>query len=793
MNPSEKRTFVLLRHGISITCLTLLMVCCGIVLPVYGVSGPTPIGIGDKITPSNEQNPTVEDRYITIDFNDVDIQIFIKFISELTGKNFIVDRTVKGTVTVISPTKISVQEAYRVFESVLEVNGFTTVPAGAAIKIMPSVRARSQNVHTLNTNRFSEPEDTIVTQIVTLDYTTPTEMKKVLAPLVSKTSVVIAHTQSGMLIITDTLSNIQKLLRIIDVLDVEFATHTMEIFPLEYAGAAKIAKSISSLFQKRAAPQKGGAAREAVKIVPYERTNSLIVMGSASEIAKVERLVLLLDTEMRQEEGNIRVVYLQHANAKELATVLTALSSKAPAEKDKGKSPAISKNVSIMADEETNSLIISASRNEFRVLEQVVQKLDIPRRMVYLEALIMEVDADAGFSVGVKWIGGGVFSDGTGQMATSWVGNPDGWNGDFGIDDEGVLKAASGFSLGVLKQGIQIGGMTFPDITALLKAVQTSDSINIIATPQILTTDNKKAEINVGENVPYITSQNTTDARQDYTSYEYKDVSTKLSITPQINQADTLRLEIATEVIKLKGSRTGEISLTPTTYKRTAETTVIVKDSETVVIGGIIGHDITESEWQIPLLGDIPLLGWLFKTHSTSSRKTNMFIFITPHIIKNPADLTHVTLMKEDELDDVIPAVTAELNKKSDPKWAVSLCEKGEERLLESNYYDAETFFHKALDVDPLNVRAMINLGNIRNIEGSCSGATEYYLQALHSSYSTNISKNHPLNSVAGATQQLCAEIARQKTLQEMKKLSIDDLQVLPRNSGEYPDAGSGF
>ncbi len=676
-------------------------------------------------------------RFITIDFDNVDIRLFIKYISELTGKNFVVDKTVQGNVTIVSPTKISEEEAYKVFESVLEVHGFTTVKAGAVIKILPSARARSQNVEMLQMGLSSEPEDKVVTQLVPLKYSSPNELKKVLTPLVSKSSVLIAHTPSGMLIITETLSNIQKLLGIIAVLDVESREDEVAVIPLQNASSTTLAKILGTIFQKTSAAKKGAASgvRRSVKVVPYERVNALVVLAASGEIDRVKTLIALLDTQVQRGEGNIHVFYLQNATAAELAKVLNALPETQAVEKGKGKgkAPAISKNVKVMADEETNSLIITASREEYAVLEDVIKKLDIPRRMVYLEALIMEVDVEETFNVGVRWVAGGTFDDGTGRMITGFGSNSDFsllGDGGGGEDTAGTIPGfAPGFSLGVLKQGIQIGGITFPNIAAILQAYETDDAINIISTPQILTTDNKKAEISVGENVPYITSQNTTNAGgaigQDYTQYEYRDVSTKLTITPHINQADTLRLEIATEVIKLKGNDPD--TFTPTTFKRTAETTVIVKDGDTIVIGGIIGHDATEIESKIPLLGDIPLLGWLFKSRNTVSQKTNMFIFVTPRIIKNPADIAAVTLEKEDDMGSVLPAVEKELHKEKNMEHAVKLTITGYEELMADNVQEAKTYFLKALDINPENAFALMNMGVVYEREGNPEEALKMY------------------------------------------------------------------
>ena len=523
------------------------------IVPAYGVEETDEV-----VQPAGE---STDQRFITIDFDNVDIRMFIKYISELTGKNFVVDKSVQGNVTIVSPTKISEDEAYRVFESVLNVHGYTTVTSGPIIKILPSAEARSQNIDTQVSGESADPEDRVVTQLIPLKYSSPEEMKKILTPLVSKTSVMIAHTQSGILIITETLSNMQRLLAIIEAIDVEYFKEDMAVIPLQHATSDAIAKVIGSIYQQ-AAGRKDLPSATSVKVVPYERINSLVVVASSTDIERIRGLVAMLDTQVERGEGNIHVFYLQNASALELIKVLNVLPEAKAAGGGKDEAaiqmPAISKDVKITADAETNSLIITASKEEYGVIEDVIRKLDIPRRMVYLEALIMEVDTAKSFEVGVQWITGGVFDDGTGRLVTGFSGNTDPpFNLIGGINDADP-DLATGFTLGVLKQGIQIGGVTFPNIAAVLRAFKNDSAIDIISTPQILTTDNKKAEISVGENIPYITSQNTSSTTgQDYTQYEYKDVSTKLTITPHINQADTLRLEIQTEVIKLKAGSYG--------------------------------------------------------------------------------------------------------------------------------------------------------------------------------------------------------------------------------------------
>lgn len=712
--------------------------------------------------------PAQGGRFITIDFDNVDIHLFIKYISELTGRNFVVDKVVQGNVTIISPTKISVDDAYRVFESVLEVHGFTTVEAGSVTKILPSARARSQNVEMLQAGVPTSPDDKVVTQLVRLKFTSPEEIQKVLTPLVSQTSVIISHAPSGMLIITETKSNIQKLLRIIETLDVESREDEVAVIPLQNASATSLAKIFATIYQGTAAaagprkPAEGARLRESIQVVPYERANALIILANASDMGRIRNLIAMLDTEVQRSEGNIHVYYLQHANAAEMVKVLNVLPEKQPQgdEAGAGKPAAISKNVQMMADEETNSLVIVASKDEYLVLEDVIKKLDIPRRMVYLEALIMEVDADKTLDLGVEWAAAGKFSDDTGILATGFSG-AEGFNLISGLNSEDPSLPA-GYSFGILKQGIRIGDVVFPNIAAVLRAVKTNSDVNIIATPQILTMDNKKAEISVGENLPFITSQNTTASEQDYTQYEYRDVATKLTITPHINQANTLRLEIETEVVRLKADSAED---KPSTFKRTATTTVLLNDTDSIVIGGIIGQDASQSEWKVPLLGDIPVLGWLFKTHSSTNRKTNMFIFITPRIIRNPTDAVSVTMAKEVEMEKLTPVALKTEDAQDRKITSMKLTEKGFERLQAGDLANAKDLFRKAIDEDPGNPFAAMDLGVVYEREGAKEPAIELYRQVIASG--TTAVAN--MSSDPGRTGVPLVQIARENIERLMK------------------------
>lgn len=609
-------------------------------------------------------------RYVTIDFDNVDIQMFIKFISELTGKNFIFDERVKGKVTVVSPRKIAVGEVYKVFESVLEVNGFSTVPSGDVIKIVPSQVAKEKSLATRAIPDGVTPsEDRMVTQIVSLEHASPDEMKRVLDPLVSRSSIILSYPPTGMLVITDVLSNIKRLQEIIDTLDVEGAGETISYVPLKYASAADTLKSLISVFHQ----QKGTLAP--VKIVADERTNAVIVAATENDTIRVKELIGLMDREIPKGTGMIRVYYLQNARAEETAKVLTTIPQQAKL--PDGRPAAVSKSVQIVADKATNSLIITADTADYQIIEDVIRKLDIARSMVYLEALIMEVNASKNFKLGVEWMGamklsesytgigsgsgeGGTFPISSGLLTPSTTGTTTGTSTGTVTS---LPSLASGLTLGVIGQAIRVatvGGadITFPNLAAFINAYQADTDVRILATPQLLTLDNEEAEMTVGKNVPYVTRQDTTTTSTiNYSSYEYKDVGITLKVTPQINKEGFVRLKLDQTVTKLDTQTqdvgTGQKILAPTTLKRTAKTTVTVRSGDTVVIGGLIEDSTSEGIYKVPLLGDIPLLGWLFKFRTTVGDKTNLFIFITPRIIQKPEDATDIHRDKKDYMQSL--------------------------------------------------------------------------------------------------------------------------------------------
>ncbi len=594
-----------------------------------------------------------DERYVTIDFDNVDIVIFIKFISELTGKNFVIDKAVRGKVTIISPTKISVKEAYKVFESVLEVHGFTTVPAGNIIKIVPALKARSKDIETRLREEAITPEDKVVTQLIPLEYANPDELKKLFAPLISKSSVIVSYPPTRMLIITDVLSNIRRLLRIVSEIDVVGIGEEISVIPLEHARASDMATSLGNIFQQaaRRPTRKGAPVAPVSRIVADQRTNCLIILATEDDAVRIKKLIKLLDKEIPRGEGDIHVYYLNNANAEELVKVLMAIPPKTTEAPKKGRAPVISREVQIVADKATNSLVIMAKKDDFLVLEEVIKKLDVPRRMVYIEALFMEVDVSKSFELGVEW------------QAAETIGSHDGRDiAAFGastlatsiyptVSGTGIVRFATGFSLGVLGEAITIGGISFPNIGAVIRAYKTDSDVHILSTPQIMTTDNEEAEILVAKNIPYLVRQETSEAGFDYSNYEYKDVGVTLNITPQINQQRFVRLKITQEVSQVIKEESA-LGL-PTTLKRVTKTTVVVKDGNTLVIGGLIDETLSQGRSSVPCLGDIPGLGWLFRSASSSGGKTNLFIFLTPHIVESPEEAKKVYEEKKEQIDKI--------------------------------------------------------------------------------------------------------------------------------------------
>ena len=596
---------------------------------------------------------------VSMDFNDVDLAVFIKFVSEITGKNFVLDQNVRTKVTVISPSKIPVEEAYRVFESVLEVHGFATVEAGDIIKVVKAGDARSKNIETGLVKESRTPDDKLVTQIIPLRYADANEIKGLFTPLVSKDSVLLAYPSTNMLILTDVYSNIQRLMRILDAIDVTGIGRQVSVIPLEYADASKMVSILEVVFREAVdrggPPQRGGTEpTDKIRLVADDRANVVIMLASESETVKIRKLITLLDKKVQQGKERIHVYYLKNADAEELAKVLQMLPEKQGDATADGKklAPVLSKAINITADASTNSLIIMAERDDYLVLKEIIERLDIPRSMVYIECLIAEVNINKDFELGAEWLvgGKGSYDDKDGGYAVGFGGASDMGYTNVARVAQGGLP--SGFSVGAMAESIVIGGIEYPNLAAVVRAFKKDKDVQILSTPQIMTTDNQEATITVGKNIPYLTKIGTTSSEETYSNYEYKDVGISLKIKPQINENRLIRLDIEQELTKLDQLTTVSMDR-PATLKRGITTNVIVHDEHTIVIGGLIDDSMSRVEYKVPCLGDIPFLGWLFKGVSNSSEKTNLLVFLTPHVIKTAREADDIYRSKQSDLDAV--------------------------------------------------------------------------------------------------------------------------------------------
>ena len=603
----------------------------------------TPIAVSPVSATGESPGAPEPERLVTLDLNDVDINVFIQFVSELTGKNFIVDQRVRGNVTVIAPSRIPVSEMYRVFESVLQIHGFSAVAAGQVVKIVPSAEARTMNIDTGPVQGQKTSGDELVTRIIPLTYADADELKRLLTPLISRNAVIGAIADANQLIVTDTAASIRRLMKIIREVDIADNRRELTVFPLEYTNGSKLAELLNTLFPSLAPSQRGRPTKTATAtFVADERTNSLVVVAPRAEIARIKDLIYLLDGQVLREKGKLRVYYLKNAKAEELAKVLQDLPAKgSTAQPVKGARSILAATAGIYADAATNSLILSTeSEEELQTLENVIARLDGPRAMVHVEVLIMEVNARDDLRIGVEWtavgetqIGGKAAALGGGFVQAPQDSALPGFvNGTF----------PNGFAVGVFTEAIDIAGVQFNNLTALVQAVKDESNVNILSTPQILVTDQEEAKINVGKNIPFQT-RTSSSFDQTYLSFEYRDVGTTLKVTPLISDNETVRLNIGLEVSLLESTT----DFKPTTLVRTIDTSVLVKDSGTVVIGGLIENSPARSENKVPLLGDIPLLGWLFKEQTQSRQKTNLLVFLTPRVLKTSADATSLDQEKK--------------------------------------------------------------------------------------------------------------------------------------------------
>jgi general secretion pathway protein D len=565
---------------------------------------------------------------LTLNFKDADIGAVIQTVSDITGKNFIVDPRVKGKVTVISSTPLRPDEVYEVFLAVLNVHGFAVVPGPSASKIVPEVNAKQSEIPNVSAGHPGR-DDEYVTRVIPVKHVAAAQLVPILRPLLPQQGHLAAFPQSNMLVASATAANIKRLVQLIHRIDV-VSDGDVEVIGLQHASAEELVRILTSLDQGGA---KGQAGAPQVKMVADLRTNSILLRGEKSERLRMRALISHLDTPL-EEAGNTQVVYLRYADAKDLVPVLTGVSSSIPSAQQKGQAAAATAAkgaISIQADEATNALVINAPPDVMRSLEAVIRKLDVRRAQVMVEALIAEVSLDTAKELGIQWI-----YDGSPNNAPVGIINFSGSGA--GLTDILVNKVIpDGVTLGVGDtegNGGARGG-------AVLRALAADANTNILSTPTLVTMDNEEAEIVVGQNVPFITGSYTSTGtgstpQTPFQTIERKDVGLTLKVKPQINEGNAIKLNIAQEVSSLASSVTGAADVV--TNKRSIKSTVMVDDGQVVVLGGLIDDQLQESIQKVPGLGDIPALGWLFSYKKTTKVKRDLMVFLRPVILRDASE-----------------------------------------------------------------------------------------------------------------------------------------------------------
>ncbi|EEB80076.1 general secretion pathway protein D [marine gamma proteobacterium HTCC2148] len=594
----------------------------------------------------------------TVNLKETDIQELIKFVAEVTGTTIVVDPAVKGKVKVVSSKPVSKDELYDLFLSILEVHGYTAVRSGGVVRVIQSKDARSSPVSVADDG--PRGSDEYMTQVIRLDNISAAKLIPVLRPLVPQQAHMAAYAPSNAIIISDVSANIDRIKDIIQRMD-RSAVQKTDIIKLRYAVADDVVAMLDKL-NKSEAKQSGGAEPE-VLLVADSRTNSVLVSGDEMERARMSQLIKHLDTPLEQS-GNVRVVYLEYAEAKEIAEVLTRVMQNINSlENADGKAQrSNAKTATIEADEGTNSLIITAETDEMAAIESVIHRLDIRRAQVLVEAIIVEMTFSEGQDLGLQWLfantdsgfyGSNINSPSQAQQLAGAL-NPD--NGD-----EATPSNDSEFDVGALAgalastPGLSLGWGSVDDdltMTVILNALKTQGNANILSTPSLLTLDNQEAFITVGQNVPFITGSYTNSGSSDgasnpFQTIERENVGITLAVTPHINEGDSVVLEIEQEVsnVIIGASQISEAA-DIITSERKIQTKVLAQDSKVVVLGGLIEDNVQDGQQKVPILGDIPFLGRLFRTDSVDVSKTNLLIFIRPTIIRDNAQLDGATADK---------------------------------------------------------------------------------------------------------------------------------------------------
>ncbi|MES0874403.1 type II secretion system secretin GspD [Sinimarinibacterium thermocellulolyticum] len=595
---------------------------------------------------------------ITLNLKDADISTLIATVSEVTGKNFIVDARVKGKVTVISAAPMSADGLYETFLAVLSVNGFAAIPAGDMIKIIPEATAKQEGSGIYGV-RSGLPIDEVVTHVYQLQNINAAQLVPILRVLVPQWGHLAAYQPNNSLIITDRAANVERIARLIQQMD-QAGDREIEFVRLEHAAASEVVRILTAMTQQ---DKQADPTNQTPTIIADERSNSILIGGDKGARQKFIEIVRQLDIPL-EDDGATQVIYLRHASAENLAPILEGYAQQTRALEGAGGSgtPAAAAapasrpggggldGARVLADPDTNALIITANPKAMRQIRDVIAQLDIRRAQVLVEAIIAEVSANKSSQLGVDWA---VFNGD--RIAAAGILDPATLSGLSAAAASGDPQRA----LGALGQGINIvggrdGGDTGTSFGLLLKALRGDGDTNVLSTPTLVTLDNEEAKFSVGQEVPYQTGSFTntggvTGVVNPFQTIERKDVGLTLSVTPQISgESETIKLKLDLEVSGIASGTAGSANLI--TNKRTLTNVVGVENGQILVVAGLMDDQINDQQRGVPFLSDIPLLGALFKYRSIDKTKRNLMLFIRPSVLRKREDGDYYTRKKYDAI-----------------------------------------------------------------------------------------------------------------------------------------------
>lgn len=646
--------------------------------------------------PEDITNANFPDLINSFDYPNADIADIVKAISELTCKNFIIDPGVRGKITIVAPTQITVAEAYRAFLSALAMNNFTVVPAGKFLKIVPVRTAARSNIETYS-GAYYPDADVMITRIAKLKHISAEEVNKNLRFLPTKDGEMNAYAPTNSLIITDYGSNIDRIMKILRELDQPGFEEQLAVIPVRYAKAKEIADLIMQIINKesksggsgaggfnagvprfRPTTTRSGTPEEYSMVSPDERTNSVIVLGNKTGIQKVRELVRKLDYKLDPSEtGGVFVYYVKYGEAEKLSQVFTGIAqggsgSAASGSGSAGGSgggsrpfvspiesrPVFTNDVKVTPDKTNNSLVITASRQDYQVVLSILRKLDIPRDQVFVEAYIVEMQASRVRDWQVNYVNFEKDAQGNAGLKSGFIGSDPTTLAGL-LSPQGGQGAVLGFGFGDylnLKVGANGETLRVPSLLSLINILVTQSAANLLSTPQILALDNEDAEIEVGEKIAISRDVTVTNTGQPAAKTTYDDATIKLTITPFISpDSDDVQMKLTQSVKQPSTSKSlasGLANDTVNLVTRSIKTNIVVASGNTAVLGGLMQDQETTQEAKIPVLGDIPVLGWLFKSSKTAKNKINLTVFLTPKIIRSGADHQRLVQRKRAERID---------------------------------------------------------------------------------------------------------------------------------------------